>query len=216
VIEQLLPSEVCVAEAFHDPPGLTLLGAEAEQVGRAVDKRRREYTTVRWCARRALGGLGIGPVPIPRGERGAPVWPERVVGSMTHCQGYRGAAVARDADLRALGIDAEEHLPLPEGVLGLVASDGERAHLAELGRVRPDAHWDRLLFSAKEAVYKAWFPLTRRWLGHEEAELAFAVDGTFTARILQRHPAVPAEGFTGRWAVDGALVATVVTVPPGE
>nr|WP_079047198.1 4'-phosphopantetheinyl transferase superfamily protein [Streptomyces changanensis] len=213
-MDGLLPAEVRVVEVFHDPPGLPLLGAEAEQVRRAVDKRRREYTTVRWCARRALAGLGVGPVPIPRGERGAPQWPDRIVGSMTHCQGYRAAAVARDTDLRALGIDAEEHLPLPDGVLGLVASEGERAHLAELARPRPDVHWDRLLFSAKESVYKAWFPLTRRWLGHEEAELAFAVDGTFTARVLLRDPAVPAEGFTGRWAVDGVLAATVVTVPP--
>ncbi|MEU3448144.1 4'-phosphopantetheinyl transferase superfamily protein [Streptomyces thermolilacinus] len=214
MMDLLLPSEVCVAEAFHDPPDLPLLGAEAEQVSRAVDKRRREFTTVRWCARRALAGLGIGPVPIPRGERGAPVWPDRVVGSMTHCQGYRAAAVARDTDLRSLGIDAEDHLPLPDGVLGLVASDAERDHLAGLARVRPEVHWDRLLFSAKESVYKAWFPLTRRWLGHEDAELAFAVDGTFTARLLESDPAVPAQGFTGRWAVDGAHAVTAVTVPP--
>ncbi|MCQ0025028.1 4'-phosphopantetheinyl transferase superfamily protein [Streptomyces somaliensis DSM 40738] len=214
MIDLILPSAVSVAEAFHDPPDLPLLGAEAEVVSRAVDKRRREFTTARWCARRALAGLGVGPVPVPRGERGAPVWPDRIVGSLTHCQGYRAAAVARDADLRSLGIDAEDHLPLPDGVLGLVASEAERAHLAALARLHPGVHWDRLLFSAKESVYKAWFPLTRRWLGHEEAELAFAPDGTFTARLLQRAPAVPAEGFTGRWAVDGALAVTAVTVPP--
>ncbi|MDT9684219.1 4'-phosphopantetheinyl transferase superfamily protein [Streptomyces sp. TRM76323] len=216
MIDLLLPSGVSVAEAFHDPPDLPLLGTEAEEVSRAVDKRRREFTTARWCARRALAGLGIGPVPIPRGERGAPVWPDGIVGSMTHCQGYRAAAVARDTDLRSLGIDAEEHLPLPDGVLGLVASEGEREHLAELARVRPGVHWDRLLFSAKESVYKAWFPLTRRWLGHDEAELVFAADGTFAARLLAHDPRVPAEGFTGRWAVDGALAVTAVTVPPHE
>ncbi|GGP99880.1 4'-phosphopantetheinyl transferase family protein [Streptomyces roseolilacinus] len=214
MIDLLLPSAVSVAEAFHDPPDLPLLGAEAEEVSRAVDKRRREFTTARWCARRALAGLGFGPVPIPRGERGAPVWPDRVVGSMTHCAGYRAAAVARDTDLRSLGIDAEDHLPLPDGVLRLVASEGERAHLAELARTRPEVHWDRLLFSAKESVYKAWFPLTRRWLGHEGAELTFATDGTFAARLLEYDPRVPAEGFTGRWAVDGTLVVTAVTVPP--
>jgi 4'-phosphopantetheinyl transferase EntD len=213
VIDQLLPSRVSVAEAFHDPPDLPLLGTEAEEVSRAVDKRRREFTTVRWCARRALAGLGIGPVPIPRGERGAPVWPDRVVGSMTHCQGYRAAAVAHDTDLRAIGIDAEDHQPLPDGVLSLVASETERAHLAALAGRRPEVHWDRLLFSAKESVYKAWFPLTRRWLGHEDAELVFGVDGVFTARLLETDPAVPAEGFTGRWAVDGVHVVTAVTVP---
>ncbi|MCP9956839.1 MULTISPECIES: 4'-phosphopantetheinyl transferase family protein [Streptomyces] len=214
MIDLILPSAVSVAEAFHDPPDLPLLGTEAGEVSRAVDKRRREFTTARWCARRALADLGVAPVPIPRGERGAPVWPEGIVGSLTHCQGYRAAAVARDADLRSLGIDAEEHRPLPDGVLGMVASETERAHLAELARLHPEVHWDRLLFSAKESVYKAWFPLARRWLGHEEAELAFAPEGTFTARLLQSDPAVPAEGFTGRWAVDEALAVTAVTVPP--
>ncbi|MEU7495422.1 4'-phosphopantetheinyl transferase superfamily protein, partial [Streptomyces fradiae] len=221
MIDLLLPPEVSVAEAFHDPPDLPLLGTEPEEVSRAVEKRRREFTTVRWCARRALAGLGVGPVPIPRGERGAPVWPDRIVGSMTHCHGYRAAAVARDTDLRALGIDAEEHQPLPEGVLRLVASETERAHLAELARHQPDVHWDRLLFSAKESVYKAWFPLARRWLGHEDAELVFAVEGTFAARLHQRDPAVPAtlirvlarleEADSGRVTHSGGLRLGVLT-----
>lgn len=137
MIDLILPSAVSVAEAFDDPPGLPLLGTEAEEVSRAVDKRRREFTTARWCARRALAGLGVAPVPVPRGERGAPVWPDRIVGSLTHCQGYRAAAVARDTDLRSLGIDAEDHLPLPDGVLDMVASEAERAHLAALARLHP-------------------------------------------------------------------------------
>ncbi|WP_316248221.1 4'-phosphopantetheinyl transferase superfamily protein [Streptomyces sp. TRM49041] len=215
MIDKLLPSAVSVAEAFHDPPGLSLLGAEAEEVSRAVDKRRREFTTVRWCARRALKGLGIGPVPVLRGERGAPVWPARVVGSMTHCDGYRGAAVARDSQVRTVGIDAETHLPLPGGVLHLVALPSEQRHLAELADTDPGIHWDRLLFSAKESVYKAWFPLTRRWLGHEQAEITFGADGTFAARLLLTDPQIPAEGFTGRWAVEQNLLATAIAVPTG-
>ncbi|GAA4896819.1 4'-phosphopantetheinyl transferase [Streptomyces coeruleoprunus] len=217
MIGKLLPPPVSVAEAFQDPPGLPLFGAEPDEISRAVPKRRREFTTVRWCARQALAGLGHGPVPILRGERGAPVWPDGIVGSMTHCDGYRAAAVAHASEVRGIGLDAETHQPLPDGVLDLIALPAEQRHIAELSGTDPEVHWDRLLFSIKESVYKAWFPLTRRWLGHEQAEITMAFDGTFAARILEADPRVPAEGFTGRWATDRerGLVVSVITVPLG-
>ena len=76
--------------------------------------------------------------------------------------------------------------------------------------------WDRLLFSAKESVYKAWFPLTRRWLDFEEAVvIPDPAEGTFTARLLVPGPVVDGRtltGFPGRWMVDRGLVATAITV----
>ncbi len=120
---------------------------------------------------------------------------------MTHHDGYRAAAVARRTDARSLGIDAEPHLPLPEGVLELVALPAELRRTAELSARHPLVRWDRLLFSTKEAVYKAWFPLTHRWLGHEEADIAVDPAGGFTARLLASHPGVPPRGSrgAGRW-----------------
>ncbi len=120
MLAELLPPEVAAAEVFYDPPGLGLYPEEEACVARAVEGRRREFTTVRHCARAALARLGVGPSAITKGDRGAPRWPEGVVGSMTHCAGYRGAAVARTADLTAIGIDAEPNEPLPAGVLDLI------------------------------------------------------------------------------------------------
>lgn len=212
VLEKVLQPPVRLAEVYDDPPGLTLLGAEPEEMSRAVPARRREFTTVRWCARQALAGLGIGPVPILRGERGAPRWPAGVVGSMTHCAGYRAAAVARDSDVRSVGIDAESHLPLPEGVLDVIALPTELRRLADLADAEPAVHWDRLLFSTKEAVYKAWFPLTHRWLDFDQADITIGTDGTFRARLSESHPRVPEEGVSGRWLVDRGLLVTAITV----
>ena len=67
--------------------------------------------------------------------------------------------------MRRIGLDAEPIAPLPAGVLDVVASQDEREALARLGGERPGIPWDTLLFSAKEATYKAWYPLTgiRRW-----------------------------------------------------
>jgi 4'-phosphopantetheinyl transferase EntD len=216
VIGDILPPEVAVAEEFGDLPHVTLFPDEEAVIANAVDKRRREFTTARACARTALAKLGLPPVPIVPGLRGAPQWPPGVVGSITHCAGYRASAVARDLDVVTIGLDAEPHDTLPAGVLGAVASDGEQARLAGLAAARPDVCWDRMLFSAKESVYKAWFPLTRRWLGFEEAVITIGpADGTFTARLLVPGPVLDGRqltGFEGRWLARRGLVLTAIAV----
>lgn len=217
VIAPVLPDAVRSAEAFGDPPEAALLPEEEPLVARAVDKRRREVTTARWCARRALAGLGVPPAPVPRGERGEPVWPDGVVGSLTHCDGYRAAVVARAEQVLTVGIDAEPDRPLPDGVLDVVSLPAERARLAELSTADGDRNWDRLLFCCKESVYKAWFPLTREWLGFEEARIDIDPGaGTFTAHLLRPVPeagGVPLTGFRGRWAVGRGLVVAAIVTP---
>jgi len=215
VIERLVPESVVVVSTRTDLTDVELFAEEERSVGRAVEKRRREYVTSRACARAALERIGIGPVSIPNGERGEPLWPGGVVGSITHCQGYRACAVARAGDVLSVGIDAEVHEPLPAGVLEEVAFGRELAMVADRGA---GVCLDRLLFSAKESVYKAWFPLARRWLGFEDVELTIDVDGAaFCARLLVSGPVVEGERLTefrGRWCVDDGIVAAAVVVLP--
>ncbi|WP_324790366.1 4'-phosphopantetheinyl transferase family protein [Streptomyces sp. H51] len=224
MIEELLPDTVVVVEAHGDDGSepAPLYPEEAAVVAKAVDKRRREFALVRSCARRAMEKLGVPPQPLLPGERGAPVWPTGVAGSMTHCAGYCAAALVRAGDLASLGIDAEPHGPLPEGVLDAVALPAEAARLRRMTADRPDVHWDRLLFSAKEAVYKAWFPLTGQWLDFSEADIEVHTDpgdrfsGGFRAALLVPGPLVGGGRvghFEGRWTVRRGLVATSVTVP---
>ncbi|MFJ8778791.1 4'-phosphopantetheinyl transferase [Streptomyces sp. NPDC102476] len=224
MIEALLPDSVVAVEVHgHDEPAnITLYPEEAALVASAVPKRRREFTVVRACARRAMEKLGVPPQPVLPGERGAPRWPAGLTGSMTHCDGYCAAALVRTADLASLGIDAEPHAPLPEGVLESVSLPGERVRLRELAVTYPAVHWDRLLFSAKESVYKAWFPLTGKWLDFAEADIEILVDparpsgGALRAELLVPGPLVGGERrgvLEGRWMVQGGLVATSMTVP---
>ncbi|MCM3925947.1 4'-phosphopantetheinyl transferase superfamily protein [Frankia sp. AiPs1] len=229
MLASLLPDAAVAVEAFEDDPDAVLFPAEAALLVRAVDKRRREFTTARICAHRALTGLGLPPAPILPGDRGAPQWPDGVVGSITHCAGYRAAAVAFAGRLRTIGIDAEPNEPNPEGVTAQITVPAEEGWLATLNRTRPAVRWDRLLFSAKESVYKAWFPLARRWLGFEDAAItidpgtalagpvtASRARGTFTAKLLVTGPTLDGgelTGFDGHWLADRGLLLTAVTVP---
>ncbi|MFM9376294.1 4'-phosphopantetheinyl transferase [Gordonia sp. VNK21] len=237
MIELLLPGGVSAAEAFGDLPDAALLPPEESLIAQAVPKRRREFTTARHCARTALGDLGVAPAPILRGERGMPLWPSGTVGSLTHCDGYRAAVAGYSMTVRSLGIDAEPHDGLPDGVLGHTSLPEEREVLAQRAADPEQAglHWDRLLFCAKEATYKAWFPITGRWLGFEDARIEFTrapeaagtarppsdgapatAAGTFTSTILIDPAAAdggaPLRELSGRWLIARGLILTAIAV----
>ncbi|MGL5858141.1 MAG: 4'-phosphopantetheinyl transferase family protein [Angustibacter sp.] len=216
MIADVLPRRAVAVEAFDDAVPAPLFPIEERVVARAVERRRREYATGRRCVREALAQLGYATRPLLADEKRAPIWPDGVVGSITHCDGYRAAVVARSADLWTVGVDAEPHAPLPDGVLASVASAAERVRLPDTGRVR----FDRLLFSAKESVYKAWYPLTGRWLGFENAEVRFGpADGRFRARLLVPGPVLDGAevtAFDGRWLCRRGLVLTAITVARRE
>jgi 4'-phosphopantetheinyl transferase EntD len=217
LLPELLPDTVVAVEMYDDPAELAPLPEEEALIARSVPKRRNEFVTVRYCARQALGQLGLPPVPILKGEKGEPCWPDGVVGSLTHCDGYRGAAVAKHDVVRSVGIDAEPHGVLPNGVLDAISLGAERAQLVTLPS---GLHWDRILFCAKEATYKTWFPVTRRWLGFEDAHIVFDVDSTgtsggFVSRILVDGAALsgpPLTELSGRWSVRDGLALTAIVL----
>lgn len=213
-MRHLLPSAARVVESFGDRPDAVLFPEERALVERACMRRRSEFATVRACARDAWAELAVAPAPILPGASGAPQWPPGLVGSMTHCEGYRAAVVARPTELASVGIDAEPAGPVAECVLDAIRLPDDVAGLDALAAAGVAA--DRLLFSAKEAVYKAWFPLARRWLGFEDVTVALRPDGTFTARLLVDpivHRGRRIAAFEGRWTTTRGLVLTAVTVP---
>ncbi|HEV2375014.1 MAG TPA: 4'-phosphopantetheinyl transferase superfamily protein [Streptosporangiaceae bacterium] len=219
----LLPDTASVAEAFGDQapedpaPGDGLFPEEEAMVARAVQRRRQEFATGRRCARQALAALGFPARPLLTGPNREPLWPAGVVGSITHCDGYRAAAVAHVRDLASVGIDAEPNKPLPDGVLGVVALPGEVDQLAALTDADPTVCWDRLLFSAKESIYKTWFPLARRWLGFTDAKVEVdRVEAAFTATLLVPGPPY-GEGILrtlrGRFVAENGLIVTAIALP---
>lgn len=201
-----------------------LFSEERECLGVVVEKKLREFTTGRFCARNALLKLGISPCPIRIGTQREPIWPKGIAGSITHFTGYCAAAVARSVDLASIGIDAEENLPLCEGVLEVIASPQERTEIRLRGG--DQLHWDRLLFSAKESVFKAWYGLANQWLDFFECTIQWGPSGdlkpvgedvfagTFVAHLSRSWSGsreIP-NRFEGRFVFGKEHLATMVTV----
>jgi 4'-phosphopantetheinyl transferase EntD len=191
-----------LVESFGDVAPEPGFAAELTPVAGACLERRGEYSTVRACARRALRMLGRGPAAILTDPEGVPVWPHGVVGSMTHCPGYRAAVVAHSHDQRALGLDAEPHEPLPGDVIDLVLRPEERRQLASFSTERRGLHGDRIMFSAKETAYKAWFPTTRRFLDYSDIGIELCAGGGFVADS-------PEGSVRGRWVIRRGFVVTL-------
>jgi enterobactin synthetase component D / holo-[acyl-carrier protein] synthase len=203
--------------ATEAPSGLDALTDEEQPlVAGASAARRAEFATGRHCARLAMASLSpaLGRMPVLADARGAPVWPAGVVGSITHCPGWTGAVAARSSNgvpvlgrrVRSLGLDAEPAAPLPPGVLEVVASPDEREaleRLAGLAGERPGIPWDTLLFAAKEATYKAWYPLTRTVVAHDAVHVELSASGTFSAvaRADDAFGRVATHRVRGRWVV---------------
>ena len=144
---------------------LALLPAELGAFANSVVKVRQASGAARLVVRTLLPQLGHVYQAVPKADTGAPIWPEDIVGSLAHDARVAVAAIARRRDFQSLGVDVEPAEPLDADLLDLVATPGERRRLAE------DPCRGRLLFTVKEAVYKAVHPLDGVFLEHHDVEV---------------------------------------------
>jgi 4'-phosphopantetheinyl transferase EntD len=225
MLGQLLPTEVVIVATYELGGEDGLFPIEAQQIAGAILSRRREFATGRRCARCALARLGLPQAPVPMGSHRGPAWPLGIVGSITHCQGYYAAAVARHGVIEGLGIDAEVNKSLPRGVRELTSFPGEWVGLSDTVGIS----WPALLFSARESVFKLWHPLTQRSLDYRDVSLRiepchqrFSVKlvsesapvlSDLLARVEGRFAWSKSHIFTCAWLVNSASRA-VVAHPP--
>lgn len=215
-VQNLFGPGVAVAAADPRAPATGLLPEEAPPAGRMIDKRHREFAAGRRAARAAMAALGLPPAAIPMGPDRAPVWPGGVTGSISHTDTHCLAAVTRtDAtragDVKSLGLDLEPDMALEPELWPEICTSAELDWLdtrpaPERGRLA------RLIFSAKECVYKAQYPLTGMMLGFDAFGIApDLAAGTFTATAMQPLPPLSARArFNGRQTVLRDVLATVV------
>jgi len=144
----------------------SLYEVEREAVVRAVPSRQWEFATGRVCARAALAALGAPPQPIPVGGNREPLWPAGFIGSITHDAGVCVAVARVRNGIQGIGIDLATAEPLPREIRSMVCTPDE-----DLDRVPPEASAVdpfKLLFSAKEALYKAIYGEVRRFVDFQE------------------------------------------------
>ena len=210
-IALLLPKDVSTAEQFGYFTG-ALCDDEQAFISNSVTKRQLEFAAGRTCARNALTGLGVMPQPILRGSSRQPLWPSGIVGSITHCNGYCAAAVAFRSSMLGIGIDAEPNQLLPSSVYDHIFDNDEIPSESP----RSGLCVDRLLFSIKESIFKAWFPITGIWLDFKEVKVSIDLSsGIFRAKLLKSRGEELKERFersTGRFREEGTHILTAFII----
>ena len=211
----LLPNIVLLAEMPPDRADPAHLHSdEYRLIERAVQKRQREFAAGRLLARALLGELNLAvPAVLSDADR-VPVWPEGVVGSITHCASLCAVAMADAAVSAGIGIDVEPASPMNHELLPQVLRPIERERLSALPpSLQPMG--GILVFSIKEAVYKAIYPRRRVFLDFQQVEIAFEGEDGFVAEVLVPGAGLPEfPRIRGRYRIARGHVAAAVVLPP--
>ena len=209
-------SSFAVSQLPEPVPGLM----PAEQVllsESAVPARRESFARGRAAAHAALSSLGLDRGPILTGPSREPLWPAGVTGSISHAEGIGVALVAPTVATDGIGVDVEELRRVPE-LREHVPRAEERAWIEDLDPAEQEAAI-LALFSAKESVFKAFFPRSRSFFGFESAVLTPAPSG-FIGRLSDGvdgdYPSERTFVITCRWFAGLVLTAVVLPKTPGD
>ena len=161
----------------------TLLPSERDGLAGMASGRRAEYSSGRRVAHAALRQLGASDFAVTKRGK-APVWPDGVVGSIAHTRHLACALVAYREDFRGIGLDIAPENRVGAKVAKRVLDAGERSSVA-------DENGYTLLFSAKEAVYKATNPATGEYLGFRDVRLSLGEGNVFKATATKPCTSAP-------------------------
>ncbi len=138
----------------------TLLPEERNIISKTISGRQEEFASGRWCARKALEKLSDAQHLILAGNKGEPLWPEGICGSISHTEGAYCAAVAFSTKYNSLGIDIENiQRKIKDCTVQLIVNNDEFAWLSEAGEKRKE--YEKLTFCAKESVFKLLYPIIK-------------------------------------------------------
>ena len=171
---RLLPEEQAIVESFGS------------------QKRRAEFILGRICAHRALSRFGLESEPILRNsESREPCWPDSIWGSITHSSGFAAVAVGLKKEIKGIGIDLESFSrSLDFKIRKHVCVDSELEWLESLPAKQADRAL-RIIFSAKESIFKCFYPGTKTYLSFKDAEISVNEnEKKFSFNIFKSFPGI--------------------------
>jgi len=189
-LKSLLPADIVSVFSPELPVEASLLGVETELARKMAEKRYNEFTHGRHCARLALRQLGFQDGPIGKGESREPLWPANITGTISHTSHFAAAAVAPIASYQGIGLDMESDTPLEEKLFKAICMAEE----IDLFDDRP-GETAKLLFSAKESIYKCLWPTVQRFIDFTEMQVILDTD-------QQSFSAIPHTDKCGKELVD--------------
>lgn len=215
MLRSLFPESVYFLASYSLPNSAYLTADEQDAALRFSGRRRRDFIHGRYCARHALSQLGLTDQSIPIGGSREPIWPHKVVGSISHCDDMAIAAVAWQSELAGLGIDCEQLGRLDERAIKAVCNDDEIAFIQELDL--GEKYYD-VIFSAKESIYKCIWPTVKRYV--DFLDISISLDINKQVFSISRETggigSNVAEQVQGRWVLSdehvycSALLARVI------
>lgn len=184
-LEVLFPPAVVLRSAPVRDHFASLTHCEQSLVAHAVERRRAEFSTGRVLAADGLRELGIPRHPIGRGSHNEPLWPPGIVGSISHSSGICIVVLASSNAMEFIGIDVESCTADVTKIGKLIMTPRELQRRSTADAVTLDER-TRVTFCAKEAVFKAIFPLVARFVDFQEVALTVNADTqTFEARACK-------------------------------
>lgn len=155
---KLAEDAVLIVSSLAQMQGELLPGEDQLLVG-ARPARRREIIAGRRMAHHAMSALEVVPAAIMMDYHGAPIWPSGLCGSIAHSPQHIAIALSRTGNIQSLGIDIEDGRDLA-GAMAEIASDADIAAMQAAGFAQDQAVAARMVFSAKEALFKCQAPVT--------------------------------------------------------
>lgn len=168
-------------EVFSNEEVLT--SNEKLQMEGVSEKRIKDFSSGRFCAREVLGRLGNVNSEILIGPGKEPLWPDGFVGSISHSKNIVGAVVSKSSQLVSIGLDIEKMGRVKKGMWNILFTQNEQKFLNTLSNDE-EVFYTTLYFSMKESFYKLQFPLTQKYLGFTDVEL-IQKNGKFKLEILK-------------------------------
>jgi 4'-phosphopantetheinyl transferase EntD len=186
MLESLLPPGVHAVEGPILTEGWDVTPEELARTAAHMPHRKAEFLTGRTYARRAMRAMGVEASTIGSNPDRSPLWPEGVVGCISHTKEYCGVVVAKTSSqpgaIRSLGLDIETPGRISEAVALKTFTEAERAYLATVPEVLRQEKMCAI-FCAKEAFYKLQFPLTKAWVGFQDVEVRLDGEGRVVVRL---------------------------------